>query len=1241
MRYLPLLLLLPILSCSKPELTEFTEDFESAISPAWSKQNISITEDGDRRYLGPFGFEEVVLDLENLAPHRQITVEFDLYLFRSWNGNNTREGMDIFTVMLGDGRILHRTNFSQRFSKQTQAFPGFYPLHRMPSRTGAMESNTLGSSFKGKPSSSVYRLTRTFPHDAKDLQLIIQGSSDDDIDNEAWGIDNVSIRLHDKPPSSLAITPAEIESAFTSDDGSIADDMVDILVQSPEAAVPELLKILADSSRPVLADELLFPHSLFYHLPHDPKTKEPLPLNPDQRKHCLTAFTLQLIGTESARLAVANWQSTDDLRRIPLTLSDEAGNPARHVGVRVYSDRGHSWFTHADREGNVLLKMPAEDPRHFRIVINSKTYVYDRYFWERVSGDPMPDKIALITHLPVTIGGEVLDNNGAPIADAKVFVHPKINEDGELKRVVDYGNSVQTDENGKWTFDGCHPKAAEVDIAVYHPQFVSTGDGFHQYEKHKDISSLKSKTAVAILDRGYPLTVTITDSSKKPLVNAKVFMGRSNVASNALPWHQTDENGSIQLAAEAGKTITVTAKTDGFAPELIRFQMPESDHQVTIPLSPAFELTGKIIDSSGNGIPGVTVFMDTWRGSRTLNVRFKTDAEGKFRWEEAPADVVQADIYKRGFTDSRNTPIQAGQENIITLYPPTVFRGTVLDEITGKPVQKFEVHRGILWENSDRPHWNDNPHTHTSTAPGRFETQLTYPYPGNLIRVSAPGYMPAESERFAMRGQRQEHVFHLRPVDQLEFSILDHSEQPVPNAIVATISPQQSIFLNGFEMEESRMRGMKIIRSDASGTARITPPSEEYLVMVLHESGVGISLQDKLMANQTMKLHPYGSLTGTAYRGKEKVTDGKVGIYWDWRKHFNIDDPQHDYGLHFSQQASTDHNGKFKFDTVPAGTVSLGQYVSSFGGSNSCTYTTKVQISAGKVVDTKLGGDGSLVTGSITIPDSIKERNWKFSFSQLRQIPTVERPSVPDELQKGTLAMEEWSKSEARKKFEEKQQKWIEAMRNVISYSVVFENASSFRIDDVKPGKYSLNINIHEAPEGNVCGYGDQLGSFTTEVEVPDSEDTPIKLGELKVIAKEQLRIGDAAPEFSVQTLTGEHLSLSNLSGKYILLDFWATWCGPCVAETPNLKEAYELFGDRQDFVLIGLSSDQSDAPLVSYIEKNNLEWHNARPKSQTISQSYHVNGIPSIWLIGPEGEIVAKNLRGSQIVQTLRKYLK
>ncbi len=138
------------------------------------------------------------------------------------------------------------------------------------------------------------------------------------------------------------------------------------------------------------------------------------------------------------------------------------------------------------------------------------------------------------------------------------------------------------------------------------------------------------------------------------------------------------------------------------------------------------------------------------------------------------------------------------------------------------------------------------------------------------------------------------------------------------------------------------------------------------------------------------------------------------------------------------------------------------------------------------------------------------------------------------------------------------------------------------------------------------------------------------------------VELGYPAPDFTSVTIDSVEFQLSGNQGKYILLDFWGSWCGPCLGEISYLKEAYEEF-QGETFEIVSIDVNEPLSRMLPFIEENELKWTHIWEKSAEIQRLYQVNGVPSPFLIGPDGVIVAEGseLRGDNLIATLEKYLK
>ena len=140
--------------------------------------------------------------------------------------------------------------------------------------------------------------------------------------------------------------------------------------------------------------------------------------------------------------------------------------------------------------------------------------------------------------------------------------------------------------------------------------------------------------------------------------------------------------------------------------------------------------------------------------------------------------------------------------------------------------------------------------------------------------------------------------------------------------------------------------------------------------------------------------------------------------------------------------------------------------------------------------------------------------------------------------------------------------------------------------------------------------------------------------------------IGTAAPEINLATPDGKMLSLKSLRGKYVLVDFWASWCGPCRQENPNVVKAYNQFKDKgQGFTVYSVSLDDNKDRWTKAIAADGLAWPNhvsdLKKWDNAGAAAYGVQAIPQSFLLDPSGNIIGKNLRGPALEAKLAEVLK
>lgn len=143
------------------------------------------------------------------------------------------------------------------------------------------------------------------------------------------------------------------------------------------------------------------------------------------------------------------------------------------------------------------------------------------------------------------------------------------------------------------------------------------------------------------------------------------------------------------------------------------------------------------------------------------------------------------------------------------------------------------------------------------------------------------------------------------------------------------------------------------------------------------------------------------------------------------------------------------------------------------------------------------------------------------------------------------------------------------------------------------------------------------------------------QLEEMRVLA-----VGQPAPEISLPNPEGNLVNLSDLRGKYVLIDFWAAWCRPCREENPNVVRLYNEYKD-QGFEVFGVSLDRTKEAWVKAIEDDALTWTHVSDLKYFNSEAasiYQINAIPATYMLDPEGKIIAKDLRGTSLENKLKE---
>ena len=193
--------------------------------------------------------------------------------------------------------------------------------------------------------------------------------------------------------------------------------------------------------------------------------------------------------------------------------------------------------------------------------------------------------------------------------------------------------------------------------------------------------------------------------------------------------------------------------------------------------------------------------------------------------------------------------------------------------------------------------------------------------------------------------------------------------------------------------------------------------------------------------------------------------------------------------------------------------------------------------------------------------------------------------------------------------------------------------------------KAMLYVQVFENAEKGVPMLKQLKTDFPDSTQAKQSDKVLASIGKQSESKKAQgdLAEGTVFPDFDEKDIAGKPLSIAKYKGKVVLVDFWATWCGPCVGELPNVLNTYLKYHGK-GFEIVGISLDEEEKQLTEYMATNKMPWQqffDGKGWGNKLAVKYNVNSIPTTYLLDGEGRIIAKNLRGPELEAAVAKALK
>lgn len=803
-----------------------------------------------------------------------------------------------------------------------------------------------------------------------------------------------------------------------------------------------------------------------------------------------------------------------------------------------------------------------------------------------------PEKWVFLSEPGVKISGRVLDEQGQPVEGAHVIAEVTKKYPGNEQRVSIGREKHITGADGRWSFEGVPADCQTIAMTAWSVMHLPD-QGYYLARPFEPRAKLYDGSAVIVMPAATRIEGIVRDPNGAPVSGASVYFDPERRVSNTFPPVKTDAAGKFVLGIQPGAAASFVAEHAGMAPAWAHVRVgSQSPQMVELTLGKPNVLAGRVIGKEGKGIDKATVWVHGWHDRDDLNKELTTDADGVFTWNEAPAGEVKADIYGKGYSSLTDVSLRPGEKNELKLVTPTTITITVVDAATGAPLPKFHVAWGAVWHSGEPMVWQSSDRVDTGGKRNGnvFTYQLDEPIAQCLLRVLVDGYYPEDTGLFAADGQPKAFTLKLQHGEPLQghAAMADGS---APGTGAMYLASDYMSVSNGNYVQFEQVRAP----FDKEGHFTVQPQRDKMLMVAVTDKGVGFWRVGEWEHQKEFTLQPWGKVDGRLRKGSKPVAMADVMATSHGDEFSSNAVPQ----VAWRYSITTGAEGEFALDHVWPGRLELERWVPNHvPGRMWNIYVGAVDVAPGKSYHVQLGGAGKPVVGRLDMPFAGKP--W--------MIRIAEAKSTTDPHGR--------------------------------TFSPEIADDGAFRIDDMPAGSYAMRIALHEPPPENSCGWGRVLGEYTANFTVPEVpgrglSEEPVELGLIPSapVPTTTVKAGDIPPDFSIKTLTGTDVRLSAFKGKVVLLDFWATWCAPCMEELPHVKDLQTAYGKDADFVLIGMNEDENPKYVTATVERDGITWPQAMLGADSdIAKQYGATAIPATVLIGRDGRVIVRDLRGEAL---------
>ncbi len=531
------------------------------------------------------------------------------------------------------------------------------------------------------------------------------------------------------------------------------------------------------------------------------------------------------------------------------------------------------------------------------------------------------------------------------------------------------------------------------------------------------------------------------------------------------------------------------------------------------------------------------------------------------------------------------------------------------DAATGTSIEQFRV-VPVIHFRPDFPYLNRR--DAEDKQGGGFSIAFSRTDIEHGVQIEAPGYTTFRTDRRYHVGEPNPTLnVQLKPSTPYTGKVLDAEGHGVGDARIYVATGFQHLDLVELKDRNGEDTDNYSVKSNADGAFEIVPQMERYALVVVSSAGFSEVERSAKELPGELRLKPWARAKGHVVQDGKPVA--KTLVFLEPIRFQGGDQPRVD--LRF--QTETEHDGSFAFDRIPPIACRVRPFL-HFGHESplKSSRSMPLDLSPGSETSVELGGGGAEVTGKFEVSPPRQPFDYHFSLTYLvAKQPGIQPPSFL--AGKGFDWRRGWSDS------------WFQSqeggayLNTLHHWFVKPDPDGSFRISGVPPGKYELAANLYGTTEGCLVH---PVAQRVIQVDV-DAEKPLLDLGKVVIPTHDLPQVGDQAANFDFVGPDGKRTDLTAQRGKYVLVDFWATWCGPCLAKLPEVEALRKEFEGDKGLVIVGANLDSEPKSAQEFLNKNPLAWHHALLgdwSSTSVPKQYGVSSVPAYVLVDPEGRIAA-----------------